>query len=185
MVVGVVTLAGSPAPRSTAAALLEHSKTILERHALVVKSMSVRDIPPEELIGQAQFSPAVRYYSQLIRQAGALIVATPVYKDTYAELLRAWLNLLPAGILRNTLVLPIITGSSARTEAQIYADLAVRFRQLGAKHIIPSLFAAEQQIQLLGSKLPPRIHRSLEERLGLALDDIAQQLGVLPLAAVA
>lgn len=183
--VDVVTLAGSPAPRSTTAVLLEHSKAVLERHSLVVKSMSVRDIPPEELISQAQFSPAVRHYTQLIRQAGALIVATPIYKDTYAELLRAWLNLLPAGVLRNTLVLPIITGTSARTEAQIYADLAARFRQLGAKHIIPSLFAAEQQIQLTATKSQPRIHHHLEERLGLALDTIAQQLGVLPLAAVA
>ena len=91
----VITIAGSPSANSRSAAVLEHMRRALEQRGLRTWRISVRDLPPEDLIYGRFDSPEVAHCAALLNQARAVIVATPVYKAAYSGVLKTFFDLLP------------------------------------------------------------------------------------------
>ena len=93
----VVTIAGSPAAPSRCAAALDAARDVLERRGLTTAAINLREFPPEALLWAQFDDPTVRHAIALVERAHVVIVATPVYKAAYSGVLKAFLDLLPAG----------------------------------------------------------------------------------------
>jgi len=81
-----------------------------------------------------------------VRQADAVVVATPVYKAAYSGLLKAFLDLLPQDGLAGKLVLPLATGGSQ--SHMLALDYALRpvLASMAARSILPSIYATSDQL---------------------------------------
>lgn len=168
----VVTLAGSPGPRSRSTALLGLAAQRLRAEGLRIRGIAVRELPASELLRADTKHPAIADALGAVEQAGIVIVATPVYKASYSGLLKSFLDLLPQYGLKDKAVLPIATGgSSAHLLALDYALRPV-LASLGARVIVESLFVSDSQLRFTddGIALVPEI----EQRLDTALIHLQQ-----------
>jgi FMN reductase len=143
----ILLISGSPAKPSSSNRLLQH---IGERLAVLghpYGRLHVRDLPPKALLlGQAD-EPAIRRALDAVAAADAVVLATPVYKASFAGLLKTFLDLLPQDGLADKVVLPLATGGS---QSHLLAlDYALRpvLQALEAKHVLASIFATPQQLQ--------------------------------------
>lgn len=109
----VVSLAGSPSQRSRSGVLLDAAGDWLQRHGVEVVRYAVRDFEPADLIHARFDSPVVQRFAEHVEQADGLLVATPVYKASFAGALKTLLDLLPERALANKAVLPLASGGSA------------------------------------------------------------------------
>ena len=91
----VVSLAGSPSQRSRSGVLLDAAGDWLQRHGVEVVRYAVRDFEPADLIHARFDSPVVQRFAEHVEQADGLLVATPVYKASFAGALKTLLDLLP------------------------------------------------------------------------------------------
>jgi FMN reductase len=142
----VITLAGSASRDSRSSALLEYLGRRLEAAGVSVDSISLRDIPAQELIDVRLGSPATKIVRSKIRYADALIVATPVYKASLSGGLKAMLDLLPEQALADKVVLPIATGGSSAHLLAIEYGLKPVLSALGARHILAGVYASDSQV---------------------------------------
>lgn len=170
----VLTIAGSPSASSRSAAVLEHARQTLERHGLRTRALSVRDLPPEDLIYGRVDSPAVLEAAALLRQARGVIIATPVYKAAYSGVLKAFLDLLPQGALTRKLVLPIATGGSPAHLLAIDYALRPVLTALGGQHILQGVYIVDAQLQLAdtGVHLDPELDARLDSMLRYFADEL-------------
>ncbi|PMU90023.1 NADPH-dependent FMN reductase, partial [Pseudomonas sp. GP01-A4] len=75
--------------------LLERSRDWLQERGVEVVTFQVREFPAEDLLHARFDSPQVRHFNELVAQADGLVVATPVYKASFAGALKTLLDLLP------------------------------------------------------------------------------------------
>ena len=143
----ILLISGSPAQPSSSSRLLQH---IGERLAVLghrYNRIHVRDLPPRALLHGLTEDPSVQRALQAVRDADAVVIATPIYKASFAGVLKAFLDLLPQDGLAGKVVLPIATGGS---QSHLLAlDYALRpvLQALEARHVLASIFATPQQIQ--------------------------------------
>jgi len=143
----ILLLGGSPAVPSTTARLLGH---LGERLAVLghdTARLNVRDLPAQALLHADGANPAVRAALAAVAAADAVVVATPVYKASFAGVLKAFLDLLPQNGLAGKIVLPVATGGS---QSHLLAlDYALRpvLQALEAKLVLPSIYATSHQVQ--------------------------------------
>ncbi len=132
----VLTISGSPAAPSRCAVTLDFVRAALAERGVTTAAIDVRDIEPSALV-QARFDhPEIRAAVELVNQARAVVIATPVYKAAYSGVLKSFLDLLPMGVLEGKTVLPVTTaGSLAHCLALDYALKPV-LSALGARHIL-------------------------------------------------
>ena len=142
----ILLLAGSPSISSRSTRLLHH---VGERLGLLghrYSRLHVLDLPAQALL-QADFAnPDLNLAQAQVAQADAVVIATPVYKAAYSGVLKAFLDLLPQDGLAGKLVLPLATGGSQ--SHMLALDYALRpvLSALGAKHVLPSIYATEAQV---------------------------------------
>jgi FMN reductase len=162
----VVTIAGSPTQPSRSSALLSHTRDLLTARGLTSSAIHVRDLPAEALLTAQSDDPAIRIALELVAEARAVIIATPVYKASYTGVLKAFLDLFPQRALSEKIVLPIVTaGSSAHLLVIDYAFKPV-LSALGATHILNGLYIQDSQIEYKnGFTLEASIEARLEESL--------------------
>ena len=135
----VVTIAGSPALPSRCAAALDTARAQLERRGLSTVGINLRDLPAEALLWADFQDPAIQRATELVENAQALIVATPVYKAAYSGILKAFVDMLPPHALAGKSILPIVTaGSMAHFLALDYALKPV-LSTLGATRYLPGV----------------------------------------------
>lgn len=170
----VITIAGSPSSSSRSAAVLAYVRQAIERQGLRTLALSVRDLPPEDLVYGRVDSPAVLEWAALIRQARAVVVATPVYKAAYSGVLKAFLDLLPQQALAGKLVLPIATGGSPAHMLAIDYALRPVLASLSAQHILQGVYIVDSQIQVEGGVL--QLDPAIAERLDGALASLVDAL---------
>src|SRR5471032_3215053 len=91
----VVSLGGSPSPRSRSGVLLQRSQRWLQEQGVEVVSYQVLDFPAEDLLHARFDSPKVIDLLQQIENADGLLIATPVYKASFSGALKTVLDLLP------------------------------------------------------------------------------------------
>ena len=76
------------------------------------------------------------------------MVATPVYKAAYSGVLKVFLDLLSQNALQGKTVLPLATGGSPHHMLALDYALRPVLQSLGAKHILPGIYATDAQVPL-------------------------------------
>jgi len=142
----VILLGGSPAPHSSSSRLLQHIGERLALHGQRVSRIEVRDLSASALLSLDTDEPSVARALAQVRQADAIVVATPVYKAAYSGLLKAFLDLLPQDGLAGKLVLPLATGGSQ--SHMLALDYALRpvLASMSARFVLPSIYATSDQL---------------------------------------
>ncbi|WP_293781132.1 NADPH-dependent FMN reductase [uncultured Oxalicibacterium sp.] len=142
----ILLLAGSPSTPSRSTRLLHH---VGERLALLghrYVKLHVRELPAQALVHADFADPVLKAARDQVAEADAVVIATPVYKAAYSGLLKAFLDLLPQDGLKGKLVLPIATGGSQSHMLALDYGLRPVLSALDARHVLPSIYATEQQI---------------------------------------
>jgi len=162
----ILLLSGSPSIPSRSTRLLHHVGDRLAKLGHRVAKLHVLDLPAEALL-QADFNNAdIKLAKVQVAQADAVVVATPVYKAAYSGALKAFLDVLPQDGFTGKLVLPLATGGSQ--SHMLALDYALRpvLSALGAKQILPSIYATDAQLSWNASSglvLDPAIDQRVGE----------------------
>lgn len=119
----------------------------LEDRGLDVQTINVPDIPAEDLIDTNFKSPAVQQANELLEEAEAVVVLTPVYKASFSGILKTYLDLVPQKGLQNKTVLPIAIGGSLGHLLSIEYSLKPVLSVLGANRILDSVFIHDEQVK--------------------------------------
>ncbi|PKO26286.1 MAG: FMN reductase (NADPH) [Betaproteobacteria bacterium HGW-Betaproteobacteria-9] len=146
----VLLIAGSPSEHSRSSTLLSEVARRLhdqvDDRRLRVERLQIRDLSPQALLLADWGNPSVVRAIEQVANARALVVATPVYKAAYSGVLKVFLDLLPQTALKGKVVLPIATGGSPHHMLALDYALRPVLQSLGAKHILPGLYASDSQI---------------------------------------
>ena len=146
----VLLIAGSPTEHSRSATLLdgveERLHASVDDRRLRVDRLRIRDLSPQALLladwGHASVVRAI----EQVTNARALVIATPVYKAAYSGVLKVFLDLLPQTALKGKAVLPLATGGSPHHMLALDYALRPVLQSLGARHILPGVYASDSQI---------------------------------------
>jgi FMN reductase len=148
----ILLLAGSPSVPSRSTRLLHHVGERLAGLGHRYTKLHVLDLPSQALL-QADFSNAdIKLAKAQVQEANAVIISTPVYKAAYSGALKVFLDMLPQDGLAGKLVLPLATGGSQ--SHMLALDYALRpvLSALGARHVLPSIYATDAQINWSAEK---------------------------------
>ena len=162
----VLLIAGSPSAHSRTAALLQAAGQRLAFRGAQVETLLVRDLPPQALLLADFGNPSVIQAAKQVAEADIVVVATPVYKAAYSGVLKVFLDLLPQTALKDKVVLPLATGGSPHHMLALDYALRPVLQSLGAKHILPGIYATDAQVVLQpeGSvQISPDISDRLDE----------------------
>ena len=154
----VLLIAGSPSEQSRTAALLEAAGTRLEGRGLQVDRLKVRSLSPQALLLADFGHPSILDAQKRVADASVLVIATPVYKAAYSGILKVFLDVLSQTALKGKTVLPLATGGSPHHMLALDYALRPVLQSLGAKHILPGIYATDGQVALLpeGGDAPER-----------------------------
>ncbi|MCO7630645.1 NADPH-dependent FMN reductase [Pseudomonas guariconensis] len=166
----VVSLGGSPSTRSRSGVLLDRSRQWLQDRGVEVVTFQVCEFAAEDLLHARFDSPQVRHFNALVAQADGLVVATPVYKASFAGALKTLLDLLPERALEHKVVLPIATGGSIAHMLAVDYALKPVLSALKAQETLQGIFADDSQVAYGEHGQPARLSEALEERLQDSLE---------------
>ena len=171
----VLLIAGSPSEHSRSSTLLSGVARRLHEQVddrrLRVERLQIRDLSPQALLLADWGNPSVVRAIEQVAHARALVVATPVYKAAYSGVLKVFLDLLPQTALKGKVVLPIATGGSPHHMLALDYALRPVLQSLGARHILPGIYATEAQITLT-----PEGAYNVNADIALRLDDAVSAL---------
>ncbi|MGY0070227.1 NADPH-dependent FMN reductase [Streptomyces sp. QTS137] len=108
----VLALSGSPSRASRTALLAEHTTAGLRASGHRTYVLALRNLPAAPLLAADIHDPFLARAVNLVAEADALVVATPIYKAAYSGLLKTFLDLLPQHAFAGKPVLPLATGGS-------------------------------------------------------------------------
>lgn len=108
----IIAISGSPTAESRVNVILRFLQKQAAKQGVTVKIISVLDFSPEVLIQGQWNHPSIAAFSEEVKNAKGIIIASPVYKAAYTGSLKALLDLLPQDGLRDKPVYPIMIGGS-------------------------------------------------------------------------
>ena len=169
-------LAGSPSQHSRSAALLDAVAQRLRGRGAQVDRIHIRDLSPQALLLADTGHPSISQAVAQVAAARVLVVSTPVYKAAYSGVLKVFLDLLAQTALQGKTVLPLATGGSPHHMLALDYALRPVLQSLGAKHILPGIYATDAQVTLtpegaytvhpdIGARLDDATHILLNETL--------------------
>lgn len=164
-------IADSPSERSRSAALLDAVSQRLHARGALVDRIHIRDLSPQALLLADFGHPTVVAATDQVAKARVLVVATPVYKAAYSGVLKVFLDLLPQTALKGKTVLPLATGGSPHHMLALDYALRPVLQSLGAKHILPGIYATDGQVAL-----PPEGAYAVAPEIGQRIDEAVHQL---------
>ena len=192
----VLAIAGSPQENSRSKRLLDFLAAELARQGITVESLNVRDLPATDLLHARVDSPAIAEARAQVARANGILIATPVYKASYAGLLKAFLDLLPQNALQGKVVRPLATGGSLAHTLALDYGLRPVLAAIGSPHVLGSLYvldsqlngATDQSLQLepdIGVRIRDGLQRFLKALDGLAPTTVPGPIPAVPLRSVA
>jgi FMN reductase len=170
----ILTLSGSPSPTSRSTSVLSSVKRWLQQNGKRVESVSVRDIPADDLLHARFDSLEVQGVIKKIQEAQAVILATPVYKASFTGVLKALLDLLPRDALVDKPILPIAVGGTLAHLLVIDYALKPVLAALGAEHILKGIYVLDSQVQTADGEV--RLDEEVEKRLQESLQRLSTLL---------
>jgi FMN reductase len=160
----ILLIAGSPSERSRSAALLDAVRERVGDRGPLVERLQIRDLSPQALLLADTTHRSIVAAAEQVSSARAIVIATPVYKAAYSGVLKVFLDLLPQCAFADKVVLPMATGGSPHHMLALDYALRPVLQSLGARHILPSVYATDAQVVLLpegahqlGDELAPRV----------------------------
>ena len=159
-------LAGSPSERSRSAALLDAVALRLAVRGVRAEHLHIRNLNPQALLLADTGHHSIVQAVKQVEDANLLVVATPVYKAAYSGVLKVFLDLLPQSALQGKTVLPLATGGSPHHMLALDYALRPVLQSLGAKHILPGIYATDSQVTL-----SPEGSYSVHSDVAVRLDD--------------
>src|SRR5574344_1861640 len=142
----VLLIAASPTQPSRSAALLDAVGQRLQARGTHTELLSLRELEPRALLLADTRHPDIAQAVAQVASAQVVVVATPVYKAAYSGLLKVFLDLLAQTALQGKTVLPLATGGSPHHMLALDYALRPVLQSLGAKHILPGIYATDAQI---------------------------------------
>ena len=91
----IVIISGSPSQPSRSSAISAYLEKNLINEGKQVSTITVRDLPAEDLLFANFNSQEIKAAQSLVEQAQAVIVVSPVYKASYPGVLKAFFDLIP------------------------------------------------------------------------------------------
>ncbi|NYT25785.1 NADPH-dependent FMN reductase [Alcaligenaceae bacterium] len=164
----ILTIAGSPSSRSRSSSLLHFVSRRLIEQGFRVEQINLRDIPAEDLIGGHYKSAAACALRKQVSRCKVVLIASPVYKASFAGGLKALLDLLDEKSLSGKLILPIASGGSAGHLLALEYGFKPVLSALGAQNILTGVYATDAQVQFSENGvviMAPDVLRRLEESL--------------------
>lgn len=172
----VLLIAGSPSAKSRSAALLDGVQQRLKQRGALATRLHIRELSAQALILADFGHPSILQATQQVADADVLVVSTPVYKAAYSGLLKVFLDLLSQTALEGKTVLPLATGGSPHHMLALDYALRPVLQSLGAKHILPGIYATDAQITLspegvyqitqeIGSRLDAAVNTLITETM--------------------
>lgn len=180
----ILLLSGSPSLPSRSGRLLHVVGERLKQLGHRIKVIHMRDLPAQALLHAEFTHPEIRSATQLVADAQAIVIATPIYKAAYSGLLKAFLDLLPQDGLRDKLVLPIATAGSQSHFLALDYSLRPVLTALAAQQILPGIFATDAQVTW-SEQHGTQIDGDILHRLSVGIEQLASTLPAphLPIAA--
>lgn len=170
----VLLIAGSPSERSRTAALLEAAGSRLESRGAQVERLKVRNLSPQALLLADFGHPSILEAQRRVAEASVLVIATPVYKAAYSGILKVFLDVLPQTALKGKTVLPLATGGSPHHMLALDYALRPVLQSLGAKAILPGIYATDGQVVLLPEG-GHQIDADIQQRVDEAVDTLVHE----------
>ena len=171
----ILLLSGSPSTPSRSGRLLHHIGERLNERGERTVSIHVRDLPAQALM-HADFSdPELQAAQQLIKQADAIVIATPIYKAAYSGLLKTFLDVLPQEGLAGKIVLPLAVGGGQSHMLALDYGLRPILQALGAHHVLQSIYATEAQVvwnETTGLQIASEIEKRVAQGVDTLLDSL-------------
>ena len=167
----ILLVAGSPSERSRSAALLDGVSQRLGGRGPTIERLRIRDLSPQALLLADTSHRTIRAAADAVERAAAIVVATPVYKAAYSGVLKVFLDLLPQTAFKEKVVLPLATGGSPHHMLALDYALRPVLQSLGARHMLPGVYATDSQVTLL-----PEGGYHLGHEIGLRLDEAVSSL---------
>jgi FMN reductase len=176
----VVIISGSPSNPSRSSAISSYLENTLSKAGKQVGSITVRELPAEDLLFANFNSPEIKNAQSMIQQAHAVIVVSPVYKASYPGVLKAFLDLIPEKGLVNKVVLPIVTGGTYGHLLSIEYAFKPIFSVLGSQEIINGVFITDSQLSYKEGLVftDPEIEQRLKRAVGELLNRLTKEESV-------
>jgi len=149
----IVLIAGSPSANSRSARLLGELQKRLETHQLATSSYSLSDFDARELLFGNAAEPKLAAFIASVREASAVVFATPVYKATYTGGLKLLIDVIPPDALAGKAALAVATGrleSHFQSVARAFDDL---YRFFGIGTPVPLLALLDGKLKTDGPEL--------------------------------
>ncbi|MFC5651508.1 NADPH-dependent FMN reductase [Paenibacillus solisilvae] len=143
----VVIISGSPNPISRLNGILNHVEGRLASLGWTVNLLHVAALPAEDLILARFDSPAIVEANNIVAEADAVVIASPVYKAAYTGVLKTYLDLLPQKGLEGKVVLPLFIGGTIAHLLAIDYALKPVLSALYSRHITAGVYTVDTQIQ--------------------------------------
>ncbi|GMA61280.1 NADPH-dependent FMN reductase [Alicyclobacillus fastidiosus] len=142
----VLLISGSPSKVSKTSKVLDYVADKLDQNGVSTDTISIRDLPPEDLVYAKFDSSTIKRTVELIEEADVVIVATPVYKASYTGLLKSYIDLLPQSVLSGKAVVPIALGGSLAHLLVIEYALKPVLSAVGAQTILNGVYGLDTQV---------------------------------------
>ena len=170
----IVIISGSPSQPSRSSAISAYLEKILINEGKQVSTITVRDLPAEDLLFANFNSQKIKAAQSLVEQAQAVIVVSPVYKASYPGVLKAFFDLIPEKGLVDKVVLPIVTGGTITHLLSLEYAFKPLFAVLGSQEIINGVFMVDSDISYKGQLT--FVDPEIEQRLKNCLNELLNRL---------
>lgn len=147
----IVFINGAPNSSSRLNGLLQFAVSFLEKEKISHGIIDVHKLPSEDLLSANYASPVIKEANARLQEAAGVIVLTPVYKASYSDILKTYLDLIPQKGLENKIILPLVIGGSAAHLLAIEYALKPVLSVLGANQFISGVYVVDQQIERIGN----------------------------------
>ena len=138
-------LSGSPSTPSRSGALVEDALEELGRRGVETGLVALADLPADALLGRGR-AEAVDAALGDVARADILVVGTPVYRATYAGLLKVFFDLMPQDALEGKVVLPIATGAAPQHALAVTHGLRPLFASVGGLPTAAAVYATDGEL---------------------------------------
>ncbi|URN95523.1 MAG: NADPH-dependent FMN reductase [Candidatus Pristimantibacillus lignocellulolyticus] len=142
----VVILSGSPNASSRLIGMTNYIRQSLSDAGFQTAAVNVVDLPPEDLVYTRFNSPHIIAANELIEQADAVIIASPVYKASFTGVLKAYIDLLPQKGFEGKIITPVFIAGSMAHLLSIDYSLKPVLASMGARQYTKSIFATDSSI---------------------------------------
>lgn len=173
----ILLLAGSPSVTSRSTQLLKHIAAQLQGRGHDIASLHVQDLPAQALLQANLDDVDIMCARHQVKRATAIVIGTPVYKASYAGILKAFLDLLPQDGFAEKIILPLATGGSPGHMLAIDYALRPVLSAMGARHVLPSIYATDIEIRYLPGSLLS-LDPALEHRIARGVDQLSVSVGM-------